>query len=507
MEPITFNTDLTQNMLAVVPEILLVLLGAVVLYIDLYSHESGRRQAGYWAGIGLLIIAGITAALTVAIPGETLREQLVLGGMLRFDEFTQIFRVMIYIAAGLACLLAVGDDRLRYKGEFYIITIVASIGAGLMSGAANLVMVFLALETLSISLYALAGFVRHDARSAESGIKYFLLGAFSSAFTLYGFSLLFGFTGELNIYAIGRELASGAMTEVPVIVALMMITVGFGFKISAVPFHFWTPDVYEGSPTPMTAYVSVASKAASFALLLRLFLAVFPPDELVVGAVVDYSALWVPTLAVLAVVSMTLGNLLALVQTNIKRLLAYSSIAQAGYTLIGVAAISTTDGGDGAAAVAFYMFMYVLTNMLAFGCVLVFANATQSESIADMAGLGKRNLGLALMMAIALLSLAGIPPAAGFVGKFLLFRVAVDAGLIWLAIIGVLNSIIALYYYLIVIKVMFFDVGPDDEKPIAMSSTYARTLAVTALGVIALGTVLATPIISWATDAGLQLFV
>ncbi len=507
MEPLEFNTDLAQNMLAVTPEILLILLGAVVLFIDLYSPESRRRQAGYWAGIGLLVVAGITTVLTVTIPGETLNDQLVLGGMLRFDEFTQIFRVMVYIAAGLTCLLAIGDERLRYKGEFYLVTIVASIGAGLMSGAANLVMVFLALETLSISLYALAGFVRDDARSAESGIKYFLLGAFSSAFTLYGFSLLYGFTGQLNIYAIGRVLAEGALTDAPVIVALMMITVGFGFKISAVPFHFWTPDVYEGSPTPMTAYVSVASKAASFSLFLRLFLAVFPPDELIPNAAVDYSALWVPTLAVLAVISMTLGNLLALVQTNIKRLLAYSSIAQAGYTLIGVAAIATTDGGDGAAAVSFYMFMYVLTNILAFGCVLVFANATQSESIADMAGLGRRNFGLALMMAIALLSLAGIPPAAGFVGKFLLFRAAVDAGLVWLAIIGVLNSIIALYYYLIVIKVMFFDPSPDEEQPIPMSLTYARTLGATALGVVALGTVLATPIINWATDAGLQLFV
>jgi len=505
-----YNTDLTVNVLAILPEILLVLLGILVLGLDLYSPESRRREIGYWAGFGLLAVAFINAILPV--PSGGLREQLVLGGMLRHDDFTAIFRTMVYIAAGLTSLIAMGDDRLRYKGEFYMLIIVASIGGGLLGGASDLIMIFVALETLSVLLYALAGFVRDipdeelSKRSAESGLKYFLLGAFASSFTLYGFSLLFGFSGHTNVYEIGRVLSAGGLTDPPIIVALLMVMVGFGFKISAVPFHFWTPDVYEGAPTSMTAYVSVASKAASFAILLRFLLTIFPPEQLMPGAAVDYSQLWVPLIAVLAVVTMTLGNLLALVQTNIKRMLAYSSIAQAGYTLIGVAAIATTDSGDGAASVAFYMFMYVLTNILAFGCVIVFANATGSENIADMAGLGRRNLLLALLMVVAILSLGGIPPAAGFIGKFLLFRAAVDAGLIWLAMIGVINSIIALYYYLVVIKVMFFDGSDEEQAPINMSYNYTLGLSLSALGVVLLGTVAAQVVINWAADAGLSLF-
>jgi NADH-quinone oxidoreductase subunit N len=412
---------------------------------------------------------------------------------------------MVYIAGGLTCLIAMGDERLRYKAEFYLIIIVASIGAGLMGGAADLVMVFVAVETLSISLYALAGFVRNDKLSAESGIKYFLLGSFASAFMLYGFSLLYGFTGRTNIYEIGQVLSAGALTDPPIIVAMLLVIVGFGFKISAVPFHFWSPDVYEGSPTPMTAYVSVASKAASFAMLLRFFLAVFPPSELLPAGAIDYSELWVPTVALLAVITMTLGNVLALVQRNIKRMLAYSSIAQAGYALMGVAAIATTKGGDGAAAVAYYMFMYVLTNILVFGCVIVFTNATGSETIADMAGLGRRNMWLALLMSVGLLSLGGIPPMSGFLGKFLVFRAAVDSDLEWLAVIGVLNAIIALYYYLVVIKTMFFDPSPDEDVPVPMSTNYVWALGGSALGVILVGTVLAQTIINWASDAGLNL--
>jgi NADH-quinone oxidoreductase subunit N len=500
-----FNTDLTENILAVLPEIALVILAAIVLFIDLYSPESRRHQAGYWAGIGMIGVALLTPL--IPLPGNSLDEQLVLGGMLRQDEFTQIFRVMIYLAAGLCCLLAVGDNRLRYKGEFYLILIVASIGGGLMGGAGDLIMVFVGLETLSISLYVLAGFARNDDRSAEAGMKYFLLGAFSTAFMLYGLSLLYGFTGQTNLYEIGRILSEGALTDPPIILALLLVLVGFGFKISIVPFHFWTPDVYEGAPTPMTAYVSVASKAASFALLLRFLLAIFPPSEILVGANVEYSDLWVPLITLFAIITMTLGNLLALVQKNIKRMLAYSSIAQAGYTLIGVAAIATTESGDGAASVAFYMFMYVLTNILAFGCVLVFANATGSENIADMAGLGRRNLWLALMLAIALLSLSGIPPAAGFIGKFLLFRAAVDAGLIWLAAIAVINSIIGLYYYLVVVKVMFFDPSADEDREIPMSVTYGWALGISTLGVVLLGTVLAPVVINWASDAGINLFL
>src|SRR5260221_12344798 len=263
-----------------------------------------------------------------------------------------------------------------------------------MSGAADLILVFLAVETLSISLYVLAGFLHDNPRSSEAGMKYFLFGAFTSTIMLYGMSLLYGFTHQTNLYAMGNVLRTlpflnadqsiNAGIALPILLSMVLILVGFGFKVSAVPFHFWTPDVYEGAPTPVTAYISVASKAASFAMLTRFFLVVFQGTE--------PTRFWVQMIAVLAVVTMTVGNLLALPQRNIKRLIAYSSIAQAGYALIGVAAIASQKGaeqGSGVAAFGFYMAMYVLTNLAAFGVVILFSNATSSETIADLPGLSR----------------------------------------------------------------------------------------------------------------------
>lgn len=519
-ELMQFNTDDTRSFLAILPEILMTILLLIVIYMDLFLPASRRQSVGYAAGIGMLIIGGVSWLL---VPGDSLKvsEQLVLGGMVRSDNLAKIFKVMVTLVGGLTCMMGMGDQRLRYKGEFYALIIIATMGASLLSSAADLVMLFISLETLSITLYVLAGFVRRPelpdptqeafaTRSAESGLKYFLFGAFTSAFLLYGLSLLYGFSGgHTNIYRIGQALAASGQDEAPLIVALMMVVVGFGFKISAVPFHFWTPDVYEGSPTPVTSFISVVSKAASFAVLTRFMLAVFPPEQLVGGGLTqlkDYSEIWVQLFAILAVVTMTLGNLLALTQRNIKRLIGYSSVAQAGYTLIGVAAIATTKSGDGAAAVAYYMFMYVFTNTLFFTCLILFTNATGSETIPDMAGLSRRNPWLALGITIALLSLAGIPPTAGFVGKFLLFRAAVDANLAWLAMIGVLNSILALYYYLVVIKVIYVDRSADEEKPIEMPAPYSFVMAVSTVAVILLGTFLISPVVDWATQAGRDLF-
>ena len=253
-------------------------------------------------------------------------------------------------------------------------------------------MAFLALETTSIPLYILAGFKRGDSKSMESGMKYFLFGSFASAIMLYGLSLLYGFSGQTNLYQLAQYLTTDAFANnpVPVLAALVLIVVGFGFKISAVPFHFWTPDVYEGAPTPVTAFLSVASKAASFALLVRFLIAVFPSTVVIGGA--EIQNFWVQLMVASAVISMTLGNVVALSQKNIKRMLAYSSIAQAGYTLVGVAAIqSATVAGqaDAVASVGFYMFMYVFTNLLAFAVVILFSNATGSETIADLAGLSR----------------------------------------------------------------------------------------------------------------------
>ncbi len=511
-----FNQDLVQNLLAIVPEILMTALALAVIYLDLYLPASRRQAVGYVAGVGLLIIAGIALLIPTS---NNLSDQLLFGGMIRSDTLAKIFRVMVVSVGGLTCFMGMGDLRLRYKSEFYTIIIVATIGASLLSAAADIIMLFVALETLSISLYILAGFIRRPEgasadeadvanRSAESGLKYFLFGAFTSAFLLYGLSLVYGFSGgETNLYEIGPALVNGDHATAPILVSLMLVVVGFGFKVSVVPFHFWTPDVYEGAPTPVTSYISVASKAASFAVLTRFMLAVFPPEQFLEGFQ-GYSEWWVQVFAILSVVTMTLGNMVALVQTNIKRLIAYSSIAQAGYAMIGVVAIaSESAAGDGAAAVTFYMFMYVMTNTLLFACIILFINASGSETIRDMGGLARRNPWIALGMTIALLSLGGIPPAAGFVGKFLLFKAAVDAGMVWLAIIGVLNSIVALYYYLVVIKVIYVDRSEDEDKPIAMPTPYGFVVAATSIVVILLGTILITPLWDWATNAGTELFM
>ncbi len=504
---IVVNADQTANFYAILPEILLALLASIVVIIDVFSPASRHRFIGWIAAIGLFAIAGV--ALWIPVPAQG--NQLVLGGMLRHDTMTQLFVVITLIGAAISCLISIDSPGVGHQGEFYAVIIVATIGACLISGAADLIMVFLALETLSISLYILAGFLHNDVRSSEAGMKYFLFGAFTSTIMLYGMSLLYGFTGQTNLYALGDAIrampfaANGVINvnvTLPILLAMIMIVVGFGFKVSAVPFHFWTPDVYEGAPTPVTAYISVASKAASFALLTRFFIIVFQGAE--------PTLFWVQMIAVLAVITMTVGNLLALPQKNIKRLIAYSSIAQAGYTLVGVAAIAAhpgVDQGSGVAAVGFYMGMYILTNLAAFAVIILFTNATGSETIADLAGLSRRNIGLALALTIALLSLGGIPPAAGFIGKFFLFRAAVDANLTWLAIVGVLNSIVALYYYLVVIKVMFVDRGTDERRVIPISAPYVLALTITCLGVVLLGTFLAQPVFDWATRAAQGLFL
>ena len=296
-----------------------------------------------------------------------------------------------------------------------------------------------------------------------------------------------------------------AANLIPMLFAIVLILVGFGFKISAAPFHFWTPDVYEGSPTPVTAFLSVASKAASFALLVRFGLAVFPPTLYLDGQQV--SAYWTNIAAVLAVATMTVGNLLALAQKNIKRLLAYSSIAQAGYVLIGIAALASPIAQQEAVtSVIFYLAMYTFTNMLAFGIVILFANATGSENISEMAGMSRRSPWLALGMTIALLSLAGVPPAAGFFGKFFLFNAAVQADLTWLALVGVLWSIVALYYYLVVIKIMYVDHGQNEDQPIAVQRPTVWALGLTAVAIILLGTFAVQALYQLAAQGAASLF-
>jgi NADH-quinone oxidoreductase subunit N len=521
---VTTGFEFLASLPAIAPEVGLTILAVVVLFLDIRLPESQRRNLAIVTGVGMFATAILYLLLWFPVPiasapadaiigvttpaGLGAYEGLYWGGMMRHDSLAQIFKVMVLCAGALTALMAIDTKNLGRKGEFYLIIIVSSLGGCLIAGASDLIMLFLGLETMTIPLYVLAAFNRNDKRSPESGMKYFLFGSFASAILLYGLSLLYGFTGSTSFAGIAASLQSDTMGNngFAVLVALTLIIVGFGFKISAAPFHFWTPDVYEGAPTPVTAFLSVSSKAASFALLLRFLIAVFP-SGLVIGGVVipDF---WVNLVAALAVISMILGNVVALAQRNIKRMLAYSSIAQAGYTLIGIAALGTipmtgdasvqTIAQNSVAAISFYMFMYTFTNILAFAVVVIFSEATGSEDIKDLAGLSRRNPWLALTMTIGLLSLAGVPPAAGFFGKFFLFQAAVQAGLVWLALLGVLMSIVALYYYLTVVKVMYVDRGVDEDKPIVISTPVAWVLGLSALAVVLLGTVLVTPVFDWA---------
>jgi NADH-quinone oxidoreductase subunit N len=472
---------------AVLPELLLLVLILVVLGLDLVLPESRKRGLGVLAGVGQIAI--LIAMLVFSMPSA---EGVSLwGGMFQHDLFTLVFRGMFLFAGAATCLISLDVRGVNRQGEYYAIILAAVLGMNLMAAANDLIMVYVALETTSIALYLLAGYLRDDIRSSEAGMKYFLFGSVSAAVMLFGLSLLYGMTGRTGL----REVAAALVTvedTMPIIGAAVMVAVGFGFKIAAAPFHFWTPDVYEGAPTPITTFVSVASKAAGFAVLLRVFTAVFP----------TISGQWVPLMAAISAVTMTIGNVLAIPQRNIKRMLAYSSIAQAGYVLIGFVA-----GGEfGLASATYYLLTYVLTNIAAFTVVILFANRTGSEEIYDYAGLSRRSPYLAFAMLLALLSLGGIPPLAGFLAKINVFAAAINAGLVWLAVVGVINAIIGLYYYLTVAKVIYVRRSEQEHIPIPVPRAYAVVLAVMIVGIIALA-VGANPWLNWAVLAARPFFV
>ena len=472
---------------ALLPEILLLALALLVLLVDAIWHGRSRLWLGWFTALGLIV----TLVLGVVFSRPHPEQLAIFGGMLRDDWLAFTFRILFLFSAAVTALLSTGVKGVRQQGEFYALLVVATLGMNLMAAAGDLVMLYLAIETTSIPLYVLAGFLKQDDRSTESGLKYFLFGALTSTVMLYGFSLLFGLAGTTNLYALADAFRTGAVSAWVLAGTLILVLVGFGFKVSMVPFHFWSPDVYEGAPTPITAFVSTASKAAGFAVLVRVLIAVFPAVE----------AYWVPMLSVLAVLTMTVGNLLALAQKNIKRLLAYSSVAHAGYVLIGLVALSAF----GVTSIVFYLAAYMVSNLAAFAVVILFSRAAGSEDIKDYAGLSRRSPGLALALMVALLSLAGMPPLAGFVGKLWVFAAAVESGLIWLAFVGVINAIIGLYYYLTVLKVVYLYRSEDEDKPVAVPRTYALALGLCVVAIILIGT-LSAPWLGWATQAASSLF-
>lgn len=483
-------TSINSEMIrAVLPEIGLAVLALIVLAYDLVWQGKEKRGLGWLTAGGIAVVFLLT--LIFSRPGEESVQ--VWGGMLRHDWLGFSFTLLFLFGAAATCLFAMDMKSLGQKGEFYLLLLVSTIGMSLMAASADLIMLFLAIETTSIPLYILAGFYKQDNKSTEAGYKYFLFGAMTSAIMLYGFSLIYGFTGTTDIYEITEMVVTGGVSLTLAIGTLILVMVGFGFKISVVPFHFWAPDVYEGAPTPVAGFLSTASKAAGFAVLMRVLLTIYADPE-----VIPY---WVIIVAALSVFSMTLGNAMALAQKNIKRLLAYSSIAHAGYALIGVAALSEL----GIASVVYYLIVYVITNLAAFGAIAAFWRISGSDQISDYAALSRRSPKLALIMMVTFLSLAGMPPLGGFVAKFFVFAAAVNAGLVWLAIIGVLNSIVGLYYYMVVLKVVYLFRSEDEDKPVPVTRPYALALTILVAGIILLGTLFG-PWADWSARAASVLF-
>ena len=427
-----------------IPEYLLAALAGVVVALGLYDARRARTYLPY-------VSAGGLGAILVASLFYINKGPLNFAGLVQIDNYTTFFRVLFISITAVICLASAHfvRDNLRHAGEYYGLLILSTIGAIYMAAGRELITAYISLELLSFSLYVLVSFAKMDAKSNEGGMKYMLLGAFSSALFLYGLSLIYGVTGSTSYADINAALSGGVSDfGIAMLMGLVLIIAGIGFKISAVPFHMWAPDAYEGAPLPITAYLSAASKAAGVALLLRLFTEAFLP------VLND----WRWMIAALAAASMTLGNLVAIQQHNIKRLLAYSSIGQAGFMLMGIAALSES----AASTLVLHLTGYVITNLAAFVVVIAFYNASGKDEIADYRGLAERAPLLALSLTVALFSLAGMPLFAGFATKFLLFQAVAKEGLLWLAALAVVNSLISLYYYLLIIKQMY--VGETEEK-------------------------------------------
>jgi NADH-quinone oxidoreductase subunit N len=473
--------------LAIFPEVLLLVLAGLVLVFDLIWSEENKRGLGWLAAGGLALIL----SLNLAIGRPDSSSQLVWGGMLRLDWLATIFKSIFILGAAITSLCAMEVENLAKKGEFYILLLVSTIGMSLMAASSDLIMLYLAIETTSIPMYILAGFFKQDDKSTEAGFKYLLFGAMTSAIMLYGFSILYGFSGTTSFSELALVISKASIAPVVLHGSFMLILVGFSFKISAVPFHFWAPDVYEGAPTPVAGFLSTASKAAGFAVLVRVLTMVFPA----------IGENWQMIAAILATVTMTVGNLIALAQKNIKRLLAYSSIAHAGYILVGIAANSEL----GTAGVTLYLVAYLITNLAAFGIVATFWKKTGSDEIQDYAALSRRSPYLALAMLIAFLSLAGMPPFGGFIAKVLVFAAAVKADMVWLAFVGVLNSIVGLYYYLVVLKFVYLYRSDDEDQPVPLTRPYVIALTVLSFGIVLIGSFFA-PWYSWSTRVADVLF-
>jgi NADH-quinone oxidoreductase subunit N len=448
----------------IMPELYMTILALVLLLADLFLKKKEALAALSIVGVG------VVAFTLIGSSGVTF------GGMFISDGYSSFFKAIFFINLILSVLISIkyiGIERVNF-GEYYSLIALSTLGMMIMASAADLIVLYLGLELMALSTYILAGFIRHDIKSNEAALKYFLLGAFSSAFLLYGISIIYGLTGTTDIKAIASYISEKGLVGNPALtLSMTLFAAAFGFKIAAVPFHMWAPDVYEGAPTSITAFMSVGPKAAGFAVLGRVFMIAFATIK----------PQWISVLIPLSILSMGVGNIVALAQTNIKRMLAYSSIAHAGYALLGIIAANT----DGLASMMNYLMIYAFMNMGAFAVIIMLrTEGFKGDSITDFEGLAKTHPFLSALMLIFMFSLTGIPPTAGFIGKLYVFMSAINAGYTWLVLVAVVFSVISAYFYLRIVMYMYMR-EPKVEVVTSQSGTLGVALGVAAVMVLAIG--------------------
>jgi len=484
-----------QSLEFFIPELILTITILAALITDLFVKKSKTNMIGWVLGVGLVVV-GLSVHNLSSVPPTTL-----FLDMIVIDPFSSFMKIVIILSTLLVIVASwVNDELEKYrKGEYFTIMGIMVMGLFLMTSSVDIIMLYISIEVVSIMSFVLAAYLKLDTRSNEAGLKYVIYGAFSSGVMLFGLSIVYGLAGSTNYFAIQDTLSSLDGSANPaLIMALLMIFAGFGYKISSVPFHFWTPDVYEGSPSTITAYLSVAPKAAGFAMIIRFFHQVFSDSiGLTSNAIGSTDLPWPEIIGVLAVVTMTMGNLVAIQQKSIKRMLAYSSIAHAGYMMLALPVLSM----EAVESVMIYLFIYVFMNLGAFFIVIFVKNKTGGESFKDFEGLGWKMPIVGAFMTLFMLSLTGLPPTAGFVGKLYIFKTLVGAGseFLWLVVAGGVNSVISLYYYFHVVKVMFLG-GKRSDVITYPPSTMFGLMIFTAVPSLLLG-LYWNPLASWVKDS------
>jgi len=473
------------------PELILIGVILAAIIYDLTIHKSKSGNVGWVLVAGLVVVAG-------AIYFQEQRVTTLFTDSIVLDPFASFFKLIVILATIFVSIVSLQSGELKEyrKGEYFTLLGIIVFGLFLMVSTVDLIMVYLSIEIVSIMSFVLAGYLKQNTRSNEAGLKYVVYGAFSSGIMLFGLSYIYGLTGSTNYFLIQQAIATmDASANTALFMAMIMVLAGFGYKISSVPFHFWTPDVYEGAPTTITAYLSIAPKAGAFAMMIRFFNQVFADGGAMSG--LDASSLaslpWANVMGLLAVITMTLGNVVAIQQNNIKRMLAYSSIAHAGYMLLAMPVMS----GDSVYAIMIYMVMYLFMNLGAFFVVITVKNKTGGETFDDYKGLGWEMPLIGIVMTIFMVSLTGLPPSAGFIGKFYIFASLIKGGsqFYWLVVVGGINSVISLYYYFRVVKVMFLE-GERKDTILQPPTVMAGMLLATAIPTVILG-IYWTPVANW----------